>query len=114
MSIRLMDPKSHRCGRVLEELVRDFLLLTLKKTNGKRNMNIPYYHVDAFADRGLSGNPAGVCLLADWLPDDALQSIAAENNHAETAFVVQRQSTFDLRWFTPAIEMDLCGNATLA
>jgi PhzF family phenazine biosynthesis protein len=77
-------------------------------------MNIPYYHVDAFAGRLFSGNPAGVCLLADWLPDGVLQSIGAENNLAETAFVVQRGSTFDLRWFTPTVEVDLCGHATLA
>ncbi len=70
-------------------------------------MGIPYYHVDAFTGSLFSGNPAGVCLLADWLPDGVLQSIAAENNLAETAFVVQRDSYFDLRWFTPALEMDL-------
>ena len=77
-------------------------------------MNIPFYHVDAFPGQGLSGNPAGVCVLADWLPDAALQSIAAENNLAETAFFVLRESPFDLRWFTPTIEVDLCGHATLA
>ena len=76
-------------------------------------MSIPYYHVDAFTGRLFSGNPAGVCLLADWPPDAVLQSIAAENNLAETAFVVQRAATFDLRWFTTAIEIDLCGHATL-
>ena len=57
-------------------------------------MSIPYYHVDAFTGRLFAGNPAGVCLLADWPPDAVLQSIAAENNLAETAFVVQRASTF--------------------
>lgn len=77
-------------------------------------MSIPYYQIDAFASRLFSGNPAGVCLLTDWLPDAVLQSIAAENNLAETAFVVQRDSFFDLRWFTPSLEMDLCGHATLA
>ena len=77
-------------------------------------MSIPYYHVDAFADRLFKGNPAGVCFLADWLPDAELQAIAAENNLAETAFVVQRESFYDLRWFTPTVEMDLCGHATLA
>src|SRR5215510_187798 len=77
-------------------------------------MNIPYYHIDAFTGRLFSGNPAAVCLLADWLPDPVLQSIGAENNLAETAFVVQRESTFDLRWFTPTVEVDLCGHATLA
>ncbi len=77
-------------------------------------MSIPYYQVDAFTGRLFSGNPAGVCLLTDWLPDETLQSIAAENNLAETAFIVQRDSYFDLRWFTPTLEMDLCGHATLA
>jgi PhzF family phenazine biosynthesis protein len=77
-------------------------------------MSIPYYQVDAFTSNLFSGNPAGVCLLTDWLPDTVLQSVAAENNLAETAFVVQRDSFFDLRWFTPAIEVDLCGHATLA
>jgi predicted PhzF superfamily epimerase YddE/YHI9 len=75
---------------------------------------IPYYQVDAFTDSLFSGNPAGVCLLTDWLPDPVLQAIAEENNLAETAFVVQRESFFDLRWFTPSLEMDLCGHATLA
>ena len=77
-------------------------------------MSIPYYHIDAFTGRLFSGNPAGVCLLTDWLPDAVLQSIAAENNLAETAFAVQRDQSFDLRWFAPAQEMDLCGHATLA
>jgi predicted PhzF superfamily epimerase YddE/YHI9 len=77
-------------------------------------MSIPYYQVDAFTSSLFSGNPAGVCLLTDWLPDPVLQSIALENNLAETAFVVQRDSHFDLRWFTPVLEMDLCGHATLA
>ncbi len=77
-------------------------------------MSIPYYQVDAFTSALFSGNPAGVCLLTEWLPDAVLQSIAAENNLAETAFVVQRDSCFDLRWFAPTLEMDLCGHATLA
>jgi predicted PhzF superfamily epimerase YddE/YHI9 len=77
-------------------------------------MSIPYYQVDAFTSTLFAGNPAGVCLLAAWLPDDVLQAIAAENNLAETAFVVQRETGFELRWFTPTLEMDLCGHATLA
>jgi len=77
-------------------------------------MSIPHYQVDAFAGSLFSGNPAGVCILTDWLPEPVLQSIAAENNLAETAFMVQRDSFFDLRWFTPSLEMDLCGHATLA
>jgi PhzF family phenazine biosynthesis protein len=75
---------------------------------------IPYYHVDAFTSSVFAGNPAGVCLLADWLPDALLQSIAAENNLSETAFVVPRGERWGLRWFTPALEIDLCGHATLA
>lgn len=77
-------------------------------------MSIPYFQVDAFTNRRFAGNPAGVCLLAEWLPDALLQSIAAENNLAETAFMVRRDGAYDLRWFTPAVEMDLCGHATLA
>jgi PhzF family phenazine biosynthesis protein len=78
-------------------------------------MDIPYFEVAAFARQPFAGNPAGVCLLEnDWLPDDVMQSIAAENNLAETAFVVPRGDRFDLRWMTPTIEVDLCGHATLA
>jgi PhzF family phenazine biosynthesis protein len=77
-------------------------------------MSIPYYQVDAFTSHLFSGNPAGVCILADVLPDATLQAIAAENNLAETAFVVRMDSHFDLRWFTPTLEVDLCGHATLA
>lgn len=77
-------------------------------------LTIPYYHVDAFANELFRGNPAGVCLLADWLPDSLMQNIAAEHNLAETAFVVQRGEHVDLRWFTPAVEVDLCGHATIA
>ena len=78
-------------------------------------MNIPYYEVLAFTDRLFSGNPAGVCFLRDkWLPDELMQQIAAENNLAETAFLIERENYFDLRWMTPTIEMDLCGHATLA
>lgn len=77
-------------------------------------MLIPYFHVDAFASGLFSGNPAGVCVLADWLPDTTLQAIAAENSLAETAFLVHRAVAYDLRWFTPTLEVDLCGHATLA
>lgn len=75
---------------------------------------IRIYQVDAFADRLFSGNPAAVCMLDKWLPDKAMQSIAAENNLAETAFLVKEKDYFEIRWFTPAIEVDLCGHATLA
>lgn len=73
-----------------------------------------YFVVDAFAEEVFKGNPAGVCLLDDWLDDQTLQNIAAENNLAETAFVVPRGDRYDLRWFTPETEIDLCGHATLA
>lgn len=77
-------------------------------------MKLPYYEVSAFATNPFGGNPAGVCPLDGWLPDSVLQGIAANNNLAETAFTVQRGDDFDLRWFTPTVEMDLCGHATLA
>ena len=77
-------------------------------------MKIPYYEVDAFTGKLFGGNPAGVCLLEQWLPDAAMQSIATENNFSETAFVVPRGPDFDLRWFTPAVEIDLAGHPTLA
>lgn len=72
------------------------------------------YVVDAFADRIFTGNPAAVCLLEQWLPDPVLRSIAAENNLSETAFVVRGAGCHSLRWFTPEVEVDLCGHATLA
>src|SRR4026209_917923 len=77
-------------------------------------MRIPYYKIDAFTNRIFSGNPAGVCVLEDWLPDDVLQSIAAENNFSETAFFTREPDPYHLRWFTPAIEVELCGHTTLA
>ncbi len=77
-------------------------------------MRIPYYEVAAFTSKPFGGNPAGVCLLPAWLPNATLQNIAAENNLAETAFLVPRGGDFDLRWFTPETEVDLCGHATLA
>ena len=77
-------------------------------------MKIPCFHVDAFAGKTFRGNPAAVCLLEAWLTDATLQKIAAENNLSETAFIVPRGGEFDLRWFTPAVEVDLCGHATLA
>jgi len=73
-----------------------------------------YHVIDAFTDKLFGGNPAGVCLLDQWLPDDILQSVATENNLSETAFLVKRDGYYELRWFTPAIEVDLCGHATLA
>jgi PhzF family phenazine biosynthesis protein len=72
------------------------------------------YQVDAFTDKLFSGNPAAVCPLENWLPDDILQHIAMENNLAETAFYLKKGDVYELRWFTPAVEVDLCGHATLA
>ncbi|HJO94012.1 MAG TPA: PhzF family phenazine biosynthesis protein [Victivallales bacterium] len=78
-------------------------------------MNIPYYQLDAFTtSKPFSGNPAGVCTLENWLSDDILQNIAMENNLSETAFIVEQEGYYDLRWFTPEVEVDLCGHATLA
>ena len=77
-------------------------------------MKIPIYQVDAFTDRLFGGNPAAVCPLEEWLAPELMQNIAAENNLSETAFFVKKDKIFELRWFTPAIEVDLCGHATLA
>ena len=77
-------------------------------------MRLPIYQVDAFTKRRFAGNPAAVCPLPKWLPDQTLLDIAAENNLAETAYFVAEPDGYRLRWFTPAVEMDLCGHATLA
>jgi len=80
-------------------------------------VRIPFAQIDAFAESAFGGNPAAVMPLSAWLDDDVLQHIAAENNLSETAFIVPHQgdeADFDLRWFTPAMEVDLCGHATLA
>lgn len=77
-------------------------------------MRIPLYQVDAFTDRAFAGNPAAVCLLDAWPEDALLQSIAAENNLSETAFLVKDGARYALRWMTPVTEMELCGHATLA
>ncbi|MDR3563043.1 MAG: PhzF family phenazine biosynthesis protein [Negativicutes bacterium] len=73
-----------------------------------------YYVVDAFADQIFEGNPAGVCVLAEWLSDSLMQKIAMENNLSETAFAVKEGAGYCLRWFTPGGEIELCGHATLA
>lgn len=76
---------------------------------------LPLYQIDAFAAGLFSGNPAAVCPLpGDWLPDATMQAVAAENNLAETAFLRAGDGGFDIRWFTPKLEVDLCGHATLA
>ncbi|HEY1112408.1 MAG TPA: PhzF family phenazine biosynthesis protein [Chitinophagaceae bacterium] len=77
-------------------------------------MTLPIYQADAFTDKLYGGNPAAVCPLPEWLPDETMQKIAAENNLAETAFFVPKGHEYALRWFTPELEIDLCGHATLA
>nr|WP_270493756.1 PhzF family phenazine biosynthesis protein [Eisenbergiella porci] len=71
------------------------------------------YVVDAFTDKVFKGNPAAVCILSEWIPDMLMQNIAKENNLSETAFTVKRENIYELRWFTPGGEIDLCGHATL-
>ena len=77
-------------------------------------MKIDIYQIDAFANRAFEGNPAAVCPLDSWLPDELMQSIAAENNLSETAFFVPEGTGYFIRWFTPTMEVNLCGHATLA
>lgn len=77
-------------------------------------MRLTCYTLDAFTDRVFSGNPAAVCPLEKWLDDATMQSIAAENNVSETAFFVPDDDGYHIRWFTPAVEVELCGHATLA
>lgn len=77
-------------------------------------MKLPIYIADAFSQRLFGGNPAAVCPLEQWLPDGLMQKLAAENNLAETAFIVKEQAGYRIRWFTPAVEVKLCGHATLA
>ena len=78
-------------------------------------MKLPLFQIDAFTSRLFAGNPAAVVILDEWLPDHVLAAVAAENNLSETAFVIPRaDQAVPLRWFTPTIEVDLCGHATLA
>jgi predicted PhzF superfamily epimerase YddE/YHI9 len=77
-------------------------------------MRVPIYQIDAFTHKLFGGNPAAVCPLEAWLPEATMQAIAAENNLAETAFFVPDGVDYALRWFTPTVEVDLCGHATLA
>lgn len=77
-------------------------------------MRIPIYQIDAFTNEQFKGNPAAVCPLEEWIKDDLMQKIAAENNLSETAFFVKNGDEYELRWFTPKGEIDLCGHATLA
>jgi PhzF family phenazine biosynthesis protein len=77
-------------------------------------MNLDIFQVDAFTKKVFGGNPAAICPLNEWLPAETMQKIALENNLAETAFFVKKDDGYELRWFTPTVEMDLCGHATLA
>ena len=77
-------------------------------------MRMRFYQVDAFAERPFEGNPAAVCVMDDWLPDEVMLKVAVENNLSETAFAVGSDGRYDLRWFTPGGEINLCGHATLA
>ena len=77
-------------------------------------MKIPIYQVDAFTSEIFKGNPAAVCPLKNWLPDKIMQEIAKENNLSETAFFINKNNVFDIRWFTPVAELDLAGHPTLA
>ena len=77
-------------------------------------MRIPIYQIDAFSSQPFKGNPAAVCPLEEWLPDEVMQSIAMENNLSETAFFIKNEDQYDIRWFAPKIEIDLAGHPTLA
>lgn len=77
-------------------------------------MNLTIYQVDAFTKQVFAGNPAAVCPLQEWLPDEVMQKIALENSLSETAFFVKKDDVYEIRWFTPTVEIDLCGHATLA
>ena len=79
-----------------------------------QKLTLKQYVVDAFTDRVFAGNPAAICVLEQWLPDELMLAIAKENNLSETAFTVKNSSGYELRWFTPGGEIDLCGHATLA
>lgn len=77
-------------------------------------MNIPVYYVNAFTDKLFHGNPAAVCILSHWLPDDKLQAIAKENNLPVTAFLLRENNQFNIRWITPEYELDICGHGSLS
>jgi PhzF family phenazine biosynthesis protein len=99
--------------------VVETLSLPYYNTSGNGNvkevkMKIPLYQVDAFTDKVFGGNPAAVCPLETWLDTSLMQDIAAENNLSETAFYVKAGDHFEIRWFTPRIEIDLAGHPTLA
>lgn len=80
----------------------------------KNSKSLPFWIVNAFSRETFSGNPAAVCILEEWVEDELLQKISAQNNLSETAFLVDSEGEYSLRWFTPTTEVDLCGHATLA
>ncbi len=84
------------------------------KQTGQTSTDVPVYIVDAFTEKHFSGNPAAVCPLNEWLNDSILQNIASEINLSETAFFIKKGKVYELRWFTPEVEVDLCGHGTLA
>ena len=86
----------------------------MSNPGNKKMQSIRIFQVDAFADSPFTGNPAAVCLLEDWPGNELLQSVSAENNLAETAFLMGRDGYYEIRWFTPTVEVELCGHATLA
>lgn len=97
------------------ELIRPYSHVSLFRIPKSASMNFPLYWIDAFTDRVFAGNPAAVVPLTQWLPAETMQRIAFENGLAETAFFVPTgPGRYHLRWFTPELEMDLCGHATLA
>ena len=77
-------------------------------------MTLDIYQVDAFAEKVFEGNPAAICPLEEWIDEALMQNIAAENNLSETAFFIKKEDTYEIRWFTPTKEVNLCGHATLA
>jgi len=91
--------------------------MSFEERQHRKDLNfvkLPLYHVDAFTDRVFSGNPAAICPLNEWLDDQTMLAIAAENNLSETAFCVREGEQYGLRWFAPRSEVQLCGHATLA
>ena len=99
----------------LRSVARSFVRSTTSSTAGAA-LKLPIFQLDAFASKPFSGNPAAVVPLYAWLSDENLRKIAAENNLSETAFIVpvpESHCNYQLRWFTPTVEVDLCGHATL-
>lgn len=107
---------SHGCGPLSPQagLLAGSVAHRRPRIESIPHMKLPLVQIDAFTSRLFGGNPAAVVLLQSWLPDKVLASIAAENNLAETAFVIPGPDDVPLRWFTPTVEVDLCGHATLA